>query len=85
MTRNVHNYRKEKGTLFNYLTTVSWSAFVTHLAKYYRDMNHRRELILRALEQTDPSQIARTEHLKQLLKELRSDVEEYGGKNEDDD
>ena len=71
--------------MFNYLTTVAWSAFVTHLAKYYRDINHRRELILRTLEHTTQREWGSRQYLHQLLEELRADVKEYGGKDNEDE
>ena len=79
--RNLHYYNPERGTMFNFLTTVCFSSNVTYLGKYYKALNRRRELLILALEQTDANQISRMEHLKQLLKELRADAEEYGRKS----
>lgn len=45
MMKNLKNFKPEKGKLFSYLTTCCWTAFVIHLAKYYNELNKKRELL----------------------------------------
>lgn len=49
MTKNLKNFKPEKGKLFSYLTTCCWTAFVIHLANYYKELNKKRELLTQAL------------------------------------
>lgn len=46
---NLKNIDTSKGTVFNYFTRTCWTAFITYLAKYYKDMNKKRQMLLAAM------------------------------------
>ena len=78
--RNLKNYNPDKVTLFSYFTRCCWTAFVTYLAKYYKDMNESRQLLMDALSdlEANPDIHSSTymEELKRRLKDLEYDVSE---------
>ena len=82
--KNLKNYDPLKGNIFSYFTRCCWTAYVDHLAKYYKDMNNKRELLLRELNNLDESQLAGTKYLNELLADIRKTVAEYNGGGEND-
>ena len=47
--KNLKNFNPSKGTIFNYWTRCVFTAATVYLAKYYRDKNKRRQLLIDAL------------------------------------
>ena len=82
---NLKNYKPEKGKLFSYFTRCCWTAYVDHLVKYYKEMNNRRELLLRELKSLDPNQLAGSKYLTMLIENIRKTVSQYGDGGKDDD
>lgn len=82
--KNLKNFNPDKGKLFSYLTYCCWTAYVVYLAKYYKELNQRRELILDALNNIDEKQLGSINYLKELLGDLQETVEEYKEKEDKD-
>ena len=74
---NLKNFKPEKGLIFSYLTRCCWTAFIVYLGKYYKGINRRREEILSVLENLDPSQIAATSYLNQLIRDIDETLADY--------
>ena len=85
MTKNLKNFRPEKGKLFSYFTYCAWTAFVVYLANYYKEQNRKREQILDALNSIDEKQIVSIKYLHELLGDLQETVDEYRDKGENDE
>lgn len=51
--RNLKNFNSDKGKLFSYFTTCCWTAFVVYLSKHYKEVNHKRKLVVDALNSLD--------------------------------
>lgn len=50
---NLKNFKPEKGTLFSYMTRCVFTSSIDYLAKHYKDMNRKRQLLLDALEKAE--------------------------------
>lgn len=84
---NLKNIDTAKGTIFNYFTRTCWTAFITFLAKYYKGMNERRQLLLDALTQVEgQKESVSTAYLQQLMKDIQQTIDMYkdGGADEED-
>ena len=69
--KNLKNYDPTKGKIFSYFTRCCWTAFIVYLAKYYDDLNEKRELLMEAIDSIDPnSGIQKSAYLQQMVEEI---------------
>ena len=74
--KNLHNLKPEKRQFFfAYLTRCVFTAAITYLSHYYKDLNTKRELILETMEKIqnegDITGQSQTPQFKQLMEDLR--------------
>ncbi len=68
--RNLKNMKEEyKDSFFNYFTRTAFTAYVTYLGKHYKEMNHRRELLIDALESVK-GELPLNQHTNDTIREL---------------
>lgn len=46
---NLKNFKPDRGSIFSYWTRCVFTAAITYLAKYYKDINTWREMMIEAL------------------------------------
>lgn len=46
---NLKNFKPERGSIFSYWTRCVFTAAITYLAKYYKDINTWRGMMIEAL------------------------------------
>ena len=79
---NLKNFKPEKGTLFSYMTRCVFTACIDYLAKHYKDMNRRRQLLLDALEKAETN-MPSSQVKEDFIRILGKQIELYGKKEEE--
>lgn len=83
--KSLKNINPQKGSVFAYFTCCCWSAFMNYLAKYYRDRNRERKLLIEALEEAKANpEMHTTEYMDELLKLLHERDDAYCGGDSDE-
>lgn len=81
---NLKNFKPEKGSLFSYMTRCVFTASIDYLAKHYKDMNRKRQLLLDALEKAETN-MPSSQAKEDLIRELGKQIELYSEKKEGDE
>ena len=81
--KNLKNYDESKGcSLFSYLSRVVFTAGASYLAKHYRHLNRRKELLIKALRMVE-TELPQTASSRQLIRELERSLADYGDGGQD--
>ena len=76
--KNLKNFDPTKGcSHFSYLSRCIFTAGASYLAKHYRHLNRRRELLIKALRMVE-TELPQTEASRQLIRELERLLADYG-------
>ena len=78
---NLKNFNPEKGSIFSYWTRCVFTSSIDYLAKHYREMNKKRQLLLDALEKAETN-MPFSQAKADLVRELERQIGLYSEKKE---
>jgi len=58
--RNLKNLDPSKGSVFAYLTQCCWTAFIVYLGQHYKQLNIKRDMVIKVLMSTEETQDIQT-------------------------
>ena len=83
--KNLKNIDTTKGTAFSYLTRVCWTAYIVYLGNYYKDLNHKKELLVEAIGQIENERgMENVKYLHQLMGQINSTISDFTNKEDCD-
>lgn len=81
--KNLKNIDTSKGSIFSYLTRVCWTAYIVYLAKYYKDLNAKKQMLVDAIGNVENERgLENVKYLHQLLGQINNTLSEFSTKEE---
>ena len=76
--KNLKNIDTSKGSVFSYLTRVCWTAYIVYLAKYYKDLNAKKQMLVDAIVDVENERgLENVKYLHQLIGDISATLGEY--------